>query len=129
MRGADEQTSHMFSYLSPEMRIAPDHPLRAIRRITDEALREISPALEALYSDLGRPSIPPEQLLRALVIQVLHSVRSERLLMEEIREETTGSAAAVHTRKSGEIECVAAGPARRWTNAGDPAHLIVVTVR
>jgi transposase len=74
----------MFSYLSPESRVRADHPLRAIRRITDTALREISPDLERLYSDLGRPSIPPEQLLRALVIQVLYSVRSERLLMEEI---------------------------------------------
>ena len=84
MRGADDQTSHMFSYLSPDARVRPDHPLREIRRITDAALTEISPQLEALYSDLGRPSIPPEQLLRALVIQVLYSVRSERLLMEEI---------------------------------------------
>jgi transposase len=84
LRGADDQTSHMFSYLSPEARVRGDHPLRAIRRITDAALGEISPHLEALYSDIGRPSIPPEQLLRALVIQVLYSVRSERLLMEEI---------------------------------------------
>ena len=84
MRGDDEQTSHMFSYLSPESRVRADHPLRAIRRMTDVALREISPALEGLYSSMGRPSIPPEQLLRALVIQVLYSVRSERLLMEEI---------------------------------------------
>jgi transposase len=73
-----------FSYLSPDARVRADHPLRAIRRITDAALTEISPQLEAMYSDLGRPSIPPEQLLRALVIQVLYSVRSERLLMEEI---------------------------------------------
>ena len=84
MRGPDDQTDHMFSYLSPESRVRRDHPLRAIRRITDAALTEISPALERMYSDIGRPSIPPEQLLRALVIQVLYSVRSERLLMEEI---------------------------------------------
>ena len=84
MRGADDQSSGMFSYLSPEQRVRADHPLRAIRRMTDVALREISPALDALYSRVGRPSIPPEQLLRALVIQVLYSVRSERLLMEEI---------------------------------------------
>src|SRR5262249_4518180 len=84
MRGADEQTDHMFSYVSPESRVRPDHPLRAIRHITDAALTRISPALERLYSDIGRPSIPPEQLLRALVIQVLYSVRSERLLMEEL---------------------------------------------
>jgi transposase len=84
MRGSDDQSSGMFSYLSPEQRVRADHPLRAIRRMTDVALREISPALDALYSRVGRPSIPPEQLLRALVIQVLYSVRSERLLMEEI---------------------------------------------
>jgi transposase len=84
MRGSDDQTSHMFSYLSPETRVQADHPLRAIRRITDAALAEISPALETLYSRIGRPSIPPEQLLRALVIQALYTVRSERLLMEEI---------------------------------------------
>lgn len=84
MRGPDQQTSGMFSYLSPETRVRADHPLRAIRRMTDTALAEISPALQALYSDLGRPSIPPEQLLRALVLQTLYTVRSERLLMEEI---------------------------------------------
>ena len=84
MRGSDEQTTHLFSYLSPESRVRADHPLRSIRAITDAALAEISPALEALYATTGRPSIPPEQLLRALVLQVLYSVRSERLLMEEI---------------------------------------------
>ena len=84
MRSPDDQTSHMFSYLSPESRVRADHPLRVIRRMTDVALREISPTLDQLYSSLGRPSIPPEQLLRALVLQVLYSVRSERLLMEEI---------------------------------------------
>jgi len=84
VRGSDEQTTHLFSYLSPESRVRPDHPLRQIRGLTDAALREISPALEALYAPTGRPSIPPEQLLRALVLQVLYSVRSERLLMEEL---------------------------------------------
>jgi len=84
MRGPDDQTSDMFSYLSPEQRVRPDHPLRAVRRITDAALTELSPEFAAIYSDLGRPSIPPEQLLRALVIQGLYSIRSERLLMEEI---------------------------------------------
>jgi transposase len=74
----------LFSYLSPESRVRPDHPLRAVRAMTDAALAEISPGLEALYASGGRPSIPPEQLLRALVLQVLYSVRSERLLMEEI---------------------------------------------
>ena len=84
MRGPDDQTSDMFSYLSPEQRVRPDHPLRAIRRMTDAALAALSPRFAKMYSDIGRPSIPPEQLLRALLLQSLYTVRSERLLMEEI---------------------------------------------
>ena len=84
MRGPDEQTQHMFSYLSPEQRVPADHPLRAIRTLTDDALRSMSPQFERLYSAMGRPSIPPQQLLRALLVQVLYTVRSERLLMEEL---------------------------------------------
>lgn len=84
MRGHDEQTGHMFSYLSPEQRVPQDHPLRAIRTLTDEALRSLSRQFATLYAKTGRPSIPPEQLLRALLIQVLYTVRSERLLMEEL---------------------------------------------
>ncbi|MEO8071363.1 MAG: IS5 family transposase, partial [Acidobacteriota bacterium] len=84
MRGHDEQTSGMFSYLSPEQRVRPDHPLRAIRRMTDEVFVTLSPRFARMYSDIGRPSIPPEQLLRALLLQALYTVRSERLLMEEI---------------------------------------------
>jgi transposase len=84
MRGSDDQTSGMFSYLSPEQRVRPDHPLRAIRRMTDEVLTVLSPRFTTMYSDIGRPSIPPEQLLRALLLQSLYTVRSERLLMEEI---------------------------------------------
>src|ERR1700681_2640993 len=84
MRGPDEQTSHMFSYLSPEQRVRADHPLRAIRAMTDRVFAELSPRFTKMYSDMGRPSIPPEQLLRALVLQSLYTVRSERLLMEEI---------------------------------------------
>ena len=84
MRGSDEQTSDMFSYVVPEHRVRQDHPLRAIRRMTDEALVTLSPRFERMYSDIGRPSIPPEQLLRALLLQSLYTIRSERLLMEEI---------------------------------------------
>jgi transposase len=84
MRGPDEQTKDMFSYLSPEERVRPDHPLRAIRRMTDDVLRVLSPRFTKMYSDIGRPSIPPEQLLRALLLQGLYTIRSERLLMEEI---------------------------------------------
>ena len=84
MRGPDEQTQHMFSYLSPKQRVPADHPLRAVRALTDDALRSMSPQFECLYSTKGRPSMPPEQLLRALLLQVLYTVRSERLLMEEL---------------------------------------------
>lgn len=84
MRGPDEQTQDMFSYLSPEARVREDHPLRAIRRMTDDVFTELSPRFARLYSDMGRPSIPPEQLLRALLLQSLYTIRSERLLMEEI---------------------------------------------
>src|SRR5579883_2346614 len=84
MRGTDDQQVHMFSYLSPEQRVRKDHPLRAVRALTDEILRNMSPLFEAMYSDTGRPSIAPEKLLRAQLLQMLYSVRSERLLMEEI---------------------------------------------
>jgi transposase len=84
MRGPDEQTKDMFSYLSPEQRVRQDHPLRAIRQMTDDVLRSLSRRFTKMYSDIGRPSIPPEQLLRALLLQALYTIRSERLLMEEI---------------------------------------------
>ena len=78
MRGHDEQTTHMFSYLSPEQRVPADHPLRAVRALTDEALQTMSRRFASLYATTGRPSIPPEQWLRALLLQVLYTVRSER---------------------------------------------------
>ncbi len=84
MRGADKQTSHMFSYIVPEHRVRQDHPLRAIRLMTDAVLATLSRRFDRMYSDIGRPSIPPEQLLRALLLQSLYTIRSERLLMEEI---------------------------------------------
>src|SRR6266446_5091602 len=84
MRGPDEQTNHMFSYLSREQRVRADHPLRAIRAMTDRVFAEPSPRFTKMYSEMGRPSIPPEQLLRALLLQSLYTVRNERLLMEEI---------------------------------------------
>jgi transposase len=74
----------MFSYLSPEQRVRKDHPLRAVRAMTDEILERMSPLFDAMYAEGGRPSIPPEKLLRAQLLQMLYSVRSERLLMEEI---------------------------------------------
>ena len=84
MRGTDYQQSAMFSYISAERRVPKDHPLRAIRVMTDAALGELGPQFDALYASSGRPSIPPEQLLRALLLQVLYTVRSERLLMEQL---------------------------------------------
>src|SRR5215470_17755598 len=84
MRGDDPRHDGMFSYVTPEARVRADHPLRPIRRMTDAALARLSPRFDQLYSRLGRPSIPPEKLLRALLLQVLYSVRSERLLMEEL---------------------------------------------
>ena len=84
MRGDDRQQGDMFSYLSPESRVRKDHPLRAIRAMADQALAQMSPLFDAMYATTGRPSIPPEKLLRAQLLQMLYSVRSERLLMEEI---------------------------------------------
>jgi transposase len=84
MRGADEQPGSMFSYVSLEARVPADHPLRAIRRITDRALERLSPRFGALYINFGRPSIPPEKLLRALLLQALYTIRSERQLIEQI---------------------------------------------
>lgn len=84
MRGQDHQQSDIFSYLSPEQRVRNDHPLRAIRAMADQALRNMSERFDDMYAKTGRPSIPPEKLLRAQLIQMLYSVRSERLLMEEI---------------------------------------------
>jgi len=74
----------MFSYVSPEARVRADHPLRPIRAMTDRVFARLSPRFAKMYSDIGRPSIPPEQLLRALLVQSLYTIRSERLLMEEI---------------------------------------------
>jgi transposase len=84
MRGEDQQQNHAFSYLSPEERVRKDHPLRAVRTMVDEVLKQLSRRFDGMYAKVGRPSIPPEQLLRALLLQMLYSIRSERLLMEEI---------------------------------------------
>lgn len=84
MRGDDLDSSAMFSYISPEQRIPKDHPLRALRVMVDAALEDLSPRFSKLYSSTGRPSIPPEKLLRALLLQVLYSIRSERLLIEQL---------------------------------------------
>jgi len=84
MRGVDHQQSGMFSYISAERRVPKDHPLRAIRVMVDAALKESSWRFDAVYATVGRPSIAPEKLMRALLLQVLYTVRSERLLMEQL---------------------------------------------
>jgi len=84
LRGGDVRSEGLFSYVSCEARVPVDHPLRAIRAIVDEALEVLSPDFEQLYSPIGRPSIPPEKLLRALLLQAFYSVRSERQLMEQL---------------------------------------------
>jgi transposase len=84
MRGGDVRTDSLFSYVSCEARVPKDHPLRPIRAIVDEALEALSPEFEKLYAPIGRPSIPPEKLLRALLLQAFYSVRSERQLMEQL---------------------------------------------
>jgi transposase len=84
MRGDDRRQQAMFSYLSPEQRVPQDHPLRPIRAMVDAVLRDLSPTFDRLYAQEGRPSVPPEQLLRALLLQVLYTVRSERQLMEQL---------------------------------------------
>ncbi len=74
----------MFSYVSLEQRVPFDHPLRAIRTLVDSVLREMSPEFDRLYSRIGRPSVPPERLLRAILLQAFYTIRSERLLMEQL---------------------------------------------
>jgi transposase len=84
MRGKDTQQSAMFSYLSPEQRVPANHPLRSIRSMVDVVLKGLSRSFGQLYVDWGRPSIAPEKLLRALLLQVLYTIRSERMLMEQL---------------------------------------------
>jgi transposase len=84
MRGTEQVQTSMLSLIAPDTRIPADHPLRTIRQVVDRALTALSPEFDRLYADRGRPSIPPEQLLRALLLQLFYSVRSERLLMEQL---------------------------------------------
>src|SRR5262249_17819732 len=84
MRGIDTTQSGMFSYVSPEQRVPRDHPLRSIRPLCDVALKALSREFERMYSEIGRPSIAPEKLLRALLLQILYTIRSERMLMEQL---------------------------------------------
>ena len=85
MRGWDARSDVLFSYVNCEGRVPKDHPLRAILRIVDQALAAMSSEFERLYAKFGRPSIPPERLLRALLLQAFYSVRSEKQLMEQLQ--------------------------------------------
>jgi transposase len=85
MRGSDEQPGYLFSYVSAEARVPADHPLRRVRGIVDEVLRRLSPEFDRLYVRWGRPSIAPEKLLRALLLQQLYTIRSERQLVEQLQ--------------------------------------------
>jgi transposase len=85
MRGPDTQQSAMFSYLSPEDRVPAKHPLRPIRKMADEVLKQLSGVFDQIYADFGRPSVAPEKLLRALLLQVLYTIRSEEMLMEQLQ--------------------------------------------
>jgi transposase len=84
MRGDDRNQAAVFSYVMPEQRVPKDHPLRSILEMTNTVLERLSPRFDELYSRVGRPSIPPERLLRALLLQLLYSIRSERMLMEQL---------------------------------------------
>jgi transposase len=84
VRGGDNRTGELFSYVDLEARVRHNHPLRAIRTIVNEALSALEREFAALYSPIGRPSIPPEKLLRAMLLQAFYSIRSERLLMERL---------------------------------------------
>jgi transposase len=85
MRGDRREEDQLFSYVPLEERVPKEHPLRAVRAFVDPILHEMSPLFESLYSKVGRPSIPPEQLMRALLLQVLYTVRSERMLCEQLQ--------------------------------------------
>src|SRR5260370_33111638 len=85
MRGDDNQQEGIFSYISPEKRVPADHPLRPIRKMVDEILKEMSPQFQRLYSDVGRPSIAPERLFGSLLLHIFYSERSARMLIEQLQ--------------------------------------------
>src|ERR1700686_1219267 len=84
MRGDDREPESMFSYVPPEQRLPQDHPLRAIRALVDDVLHDMSREFDRLYAAIGRPSVPPERLLRAQLLQIFCPIRMERLLMEQL---------------------------------------------
>ena len=84
MRGSDTKQSSMLCLISPEARVPSEHPLRALKKLADEVLRTLSPVFDEMYAATGRPSIPPERLLKATLLMALYTVRSERLLCEQL---------------------------------------------
>ena len=106
MRGGDVRGEALFSYLSCEARVPSDHPLRPIQKIVDEALGALTGEFEKLYAKFGRPSIPPEKLLRALLLQAFYSVRSERQLMEQLDCCSAGLSGCRWTRWCGMSRCL-----------------------
>ena len=84
MRGEDKKQSSMLMLMSPETRVPPTHPLRAVKKLADEGLRKLSPVFDAMYAEGGRPSIPPERLLKSMLLMALYSVRSERQFCEQL---------------------------------------------
>src|SRR5215203_3012883 len=84
MRGTDTKQGQMFTLLSPEKRVPKDHPLRALKRLADDAVGRMSPLFDSMYATVGRPSLPPERLLKATLLMALYTVRSERLFCEQL---------------------------------------------
>ena len=142
MRGDDNQQEGMFSYISPEKRVPADHPLRPIRKMVDEILKEMSPQFAKLYSEVGRPSIAPERLFRSLLLQIFYSVRSERLLIEQLQYNLLfrwfvgmemDEPAQVDLLMGRQARPEACGPFQPFAHAGpavaDPGTLVVAAER
>ena len=111
MRGGDDRSGELFSYVDLEARVRPDHPLRSIRSIVNEALVALERDFSALYSAVGRPSIPPEKLLRAMLLQAFYSIRSERQLMERLEYDLSCSAGSSGSAST--MRCGTTPPSRR----------------
>src|SRR5262245_43813968 len=120
VRGGDDRTGELFSYVDLEARVRRDHPLRAIRTIVNEALTALEREFAALYSPIGRPSIPPEKLLRAMLLQAFYSIRSERLLMERLEYDLLFRwfVGIIEGSNRSRVTDLAASPARDLFEAG-----------
>jgi transposase len=105
MRSEDKKQSSMLVLMSPETRLPQTHPLRAIKRLADAALVTLSPVFDAMYAEGGRPSIPPERLLKSMLLMALYSVRSERQFCEQLAVVNSSSSRAHSTRRSRVSPC------------------------